>query len=206
VKIRAVASVALAVTLTVGLSACNFFSPQNTLQDYDPSDGVGANVGDLNVRNALLITEDGERATLAVSIINTTGEAQSIEIEYDSSAVDAVAGRSSLDLDVPSQSIVNTSSADSGEQIVLENVDAPAGSWFYVYFQSGTSEGVELAVPVLDTTLAEYDGLAPSPSPTPITIPDPVIVPEPIPTPTLGTEPEAPAGGAVETEGTETEG
>lgn len=209
-KTRAVASVALAAALTLGLSACNFFSPQNTLQDYDPSDGIGANVGDLNVRNALLVTEDGERATLVMSVINTTGSNSSLEVEYESTAATAVGGRASFDIAVPAQSVISTSTAGESDstQIVLEDIDAPAGSLFTVFLQTGSSEGVELQLPVLDDTLAEYDGLLPSPSPTPTPTPTPVVVPEPIPTPTIGSEPEPPAGGVDEgtEESTDSEG
>src|SRR3712207_8194808 len=38
---------------------------------YDPSDGVSAEIGDLAVRNALLVTEEGERASLVVSVVNS---------------------------------------------------------------------------------------------------------------------------------------
>lgn len=189
-KTRAVASVLLAASLTIGLSACNFFSPQATLKKYDPSDGVGANLGDVDVRNVLLITEDGTRATLVMSVVNTGADAQSLEVEYESSSDEAVSGRVSFDVEVPGQSVVTTSAGEDDQQIVLEDIDAPAGSLFSVFVQSGDAQGVELRVPVLDTTLSEYDALQPTPQSTPT--PTPTIVSTPIPTPTVGTEPEAP--------------
>ena len=185
---RAIASIALAATLAMGLSGCNFFSPQRTLEKYDPSDGVGANLGDLDVRNAMVITEDGDRGTLVVSITNLTAEAAELEVEYASDAPDAVDGRVTFTVGVPAQSIVTTS--DGSEQIVLEDIDAPAGSLFPIFFQSGDAPGQELQVPVLDGTLEQYVPLLPSPSPTPTPTPTPVITPTPIPTPTDGTEPE----------------
>ncbi|BDI23741.1 DNA modification methylase [Herbiconiux sp. L3-i23] len=191
-KIRAAASILLAASLAAGLSGCNFFSPQATLKKYDPSDGVGANLGDVDVRNVLLVTEDGSRATLVMSVVNTGTDAKSLEVEYVSEAADAIAGRVSFDVEVPGQSIITTSATENDEQIVLEDIDAPAGSLFSVFLQSGTSEGTELRVPVLDGSLAEYDGLLPSPSPTPTPTPTVIVEPTPIPTTTPGTEPEAP--------------
>lgn len=192
-KIRAAASVMLAASLAVGLSGCNFFSPQATLKKYDPSDGVSASLGDLDVRNTLLITSDGTRATLVMSVANLADTDQSLEVEYESTAPDAVSGRVSFDVDVPAQSIVTTSHGGDEQQLVLEDIDAPAGSLFTVFVQSGTEEGVEMLVPVLDASFSEYSSLLPSPSPTPTPTPTPTLVaPEPIPTATPGTEPEAP--------------
>ncbi|MET0590972.1 MAG: hypothetical protein ABWZ77_07345 [Naasia sp.] len=189
-KNRAIASVALAATLAIGLSGCNFFSPQRTLEKYDPSDGVGANLGDIDVRNAMLLTEDGTRATLVVSITNLTADAAQLEVEYASEAPDAVDGRVTFEIGVPAQSITTTSTVDSGQQIVLEDIDAPAGSLFTIFMQSGDDPGTELRVPVLDGTLEAYVPLLPSPSPTPTPTPTPVIEPSPIPTTTEGTVPE----------------
>jgi hypothetical protein len=197
VKIRAAASVLLAASLAVGLSGCNFFSPQATLNKYDPSDGVSASLGDLDVRNTVLITTDGARATLVMSVANLADAEQTLEIEYQSTSPEAVSGRVSFDLDVPAQSILTTShstgAATGGEQqLVLEDIVAPAGSLFTVFLQTGTEEGVELRVPVLDASFSEYTTLAPSPSPTPTPTPTPTLAPEPIPTAAPGTEPEAP--------------
>lgn len=188
-KLRAVASVFLAGALALGLAGCNFISPQRTLQKYDPSDGVGADLGGLDVRNVLLITEDGTRATLVMSVINSATDDKSLEVQYESSAPTAVDGDVSFDIDVPRQTIVSTSSGDE-DQIVLEDIDAPAGALFTLYFQTGDSQGVELRVPILDGTLEQYKALLPSPSPTPTPTPTPVVVPTPVNTEAPGNAPE----------------
>jgi hypothetical protein len=189
VKLRAVATIALAASLAVGLSGCNFFSPQRTLEKYDPSDGVGANLGDVDIRNALLVTDDGERATLVVSIANLTDADKQLRIEYPSYGPEAVDGKVSFQLGVPATSLTTTST-DGGDQIILEDIDAPAGSLFSVYMQAGDAPGTELRVPVLDGTFPRYEPLLPSPSPTPTPTPTPTLTPTPIPTTTAGTEPE----------------
>ncbi|MFD1714561.1 DNA modification methylase [Amnibacterium flavum] len=186
-KLRAVATVMLAGSLALGLSACNFISPQRTLQKYDPSDGVGADLGGLDVRNVLLITEDGESATLVMSVINTSTDDRTLEVQYESSAAEAVAGKVNFDIDVAGQSIVSTSPAGE-KQIVLQGIDSPAGALFSVYFQTGDSQGVDLPVPVLDATLEQYANLAPSPTPTPTPTPAPVV---PAPVATVAPDTEA---------------
>ncbi|HEY8589074.1 MAG TPA: hypothetical protein VIL55_05950, partial [Naasia sp.] len=111
---------------------------------------------------------------------------------YESDAAEASGGRMTVDVDIPARSTVTFGWQDT-EQLVLEGIETAAGDLFPVYFLSGDAEGIELQLPVLDTTLAEYSSLAPSPSPTPTPevppAPDPAA-PAPIPTPTDGTVPE----------------
>ncbi len=179
-KVRAAVSALLAAVLVVGVAGCSFVNGNIILpRKYDPSDGVNAEVGELSVRNAMLITEeDAERASLVISIANPTAETQPLTVQYEG----ASGGRTTVDLSVPSQSTVTYGYGDS-DQTVLEGIDTAPGALFPVYFQSGSSEGANLQVPVLDTALAEYDDLTPSPSPTP----SPTASPVPAPTPSPGT-------------------
>ncbi len=178
-KVRAAVSALLAAVLAAGIAGCSFVNGDILLpRQYDPSDGVGAEVGELDVRNALLVTEEGDRASLIVSVANTTAESQPLTVQYET----ASGGRTSIDLTVPSQSTVTYGYGDS-DQIVLDEIDVTPGALFPVYFQSGSAEGAQVPVPVLDTSLAEYSTLAPSPSPTP----SPTASPVPAPTPSPGT-------------------
>lgn len=178
-KVRAAVSALLAAVLAVGVAGCSFTNGDIILpRVYDPSDGVGAEIGELDVRNALLVAGADERASLVVSIINPTAESQPLTVQYEAGS----AGRTSIDLTIPSQSTVTYGYGES-DQIVLEGIDTTPGALFSVYFQSGSAEGRDLPVPVLDTTLAEYRTLTPSPTPTP----SPTASPIPAPTPTPGT-------------------
>ncbi|BDZ44849.1 hypothetical protein [Naasia aerilata] len=192
VKVRTAVSALLAAVLAVSIAGCSFTNGNQTLpRKYDPSDGVGANVGDLDVRNALIVTDDGSRGSLVVTVINQTDKQKQLSMQYESSSATAANGRETVRVNVPEFSTV-TFGYDESEQVVLEDIDTTPGALFPVYFTSGNSEGAELKVPVLDTTLAEYDGLTPSPSPTAVPTPSatPTAVPVPIPTPTEGTAPE----------------
>jgi len=193
-KVRAAVSALLAAALAVTIAGCSFTNGNQILpRKYDPSDGVGANVGELDIRNALLVSEDGARGSLVVSVINTTQDTQPLKVQYASDAA-ASGGRNTVNLSVPAHSTVTYGYRDS-EQLVLEGIDTTPGALFPVFFQSGSSEGIDLDVPVLDQKLAEYNDLTPSPTPTPrptptsaaVPTPSPTAVPIPAPTPTAST-------------------
>ena len=69
---RSAASIILAGAVLIGTSGCVFITKQATLIQYDPSDGIGASVGNVEVRNALGIAgEDGDAISLMITLINT---------------------------------------------------------------------------------------------------------------------------------------
>lgn len=179
VKVRVAVSALLAAVLAVGIAGCSFTNGEQTLpRNYDPSDGVGANVGQLAVRNALLVSGGGSRATIVASVVNDTDTQQQLSIQYASKS----AGRSTITASIPSHTVI-TFSYGKGSQVVLEGVDATPGALFPVYFASGNAEGAQLRLPVLDTTLAEYNGFRPTPTPTPTPAATPLATPGPTPTP-----------------------
>src|SRR3954466_5337880 len=97
-KVRAAVSALLAATLAVAIAGCSFTNGNQILpREYDPSDGVGANVGELDIRNALLVSEDGARGSLVVSVINTTEDTQPLKVQYASDAA-ASGGRNTVNL------------------------------------------------------------------------------------------------------------
>jgi len=178
-KVRAAVSALLAALVAVSIVGCSFTNGNIILpRKYDPSDGVSAELGDLSVRNAMVITEGGERGNLVVSVANTSAESLPLVVQYEGSS----GGRTSIDLTIPSQTTVTYGWGES-DQIVLDGIDTTPGALFPVYFQSGSGEGMQVRVPVLDTTLQEYSTLTPSPSPTP----SPTASPVPAPTPSPGT-------------------
>jgi hypothetical protein len=184
-KVRAAVSALLAVVLAVAVAGCSFTNGTQTLpRKYDPSDGVGANVGELDVRNALIIPGAGRRASLVVSVINTTEKNQPLSVQYKSSAA---AGRSTVALSIPAHSTV-TYGFGTSQQLVLNGIDTRPGALFPIFFQSGSAEGIDLKVPVLGTGQSTYATLTPSPTPTPTPAPSgapaPSASPIPAPTPT----------------------
>lgn len=155
VRTRAVVSVAVAALVLFGTTACNFVAPQATTESYAPSDGTETTVGDLKVLNAIVLTEDGEQASLVASVVNSSNSSVQLNLQYES-------GSQKVDqkLSVRAGQTQNIGGED-GTEIVFENIDAKPGDLFPVYLQYGDFEGKQLLVPVLDGTLPEYEALLP---------------------------------------------
>lgn len=126
---------------------------QATTQKYEPSDGVSANLGDVDVRNALVISEDGEDGTLVMSVVNRSDKRATVTVQYGD-------GGDELEIDVSAGETLVLGSDDE-EPVVLEGIDAEVGGLLPMYFQAGDAEGLEKQVPVLDARLPEYADLAP---------------------------------------------
>lgn len=158
-KARLAASAALALGLALGASGCSMLTYQATTEKYDASDGVSVDVGDLDLRNVLVVSEDGEDGILVMTVVNNGdddvelgvqfgeggGDTQTVEIEAGGTAafgVDEVEGIDVLD------------------PIVLEGIDTMPGALLSMYFQYGDNEGIQKQVPVLDARLAEYNHLS----------------------------------------------
>ncbi|MWB97717.1 hypothetical protein [Agromyces seonyuensis] len=151
-KARLAASVLLAAGIALGASGCTFVTYQATTEKYEASDGVNLSVGDLEVRNALVITDDGEDAVLAVSIANDSDSDVTLGIEYEDETVE-------VEVPAGTMTVFGGSADDAEPAIELPGLGADAGSLTPLYFQYGGEEGVEKLVPVLDGTLPEYEDL-----------------------------------------------
>jgi hypothetical protein len=159
VKARLAASAALALGIALGASGCAMLTYQATTEPYEASDGVAADVGDLDLRNVLVVSDDGDSGNLVLTVVNNgeddvelnvqvvdSGQTQTIEVEAGSSVAlgtDDVEGVEVL------------------EPVLLEGIDTQPGGLVDLYFQYGSAEGIELGVPVLDSSLPEYADLAP---------------------------------------------
>lgn len=181
-------SILAAGALLVGLTGCTFTADQTVQTPYDPSDGVGTNVGDIDVRNVLLVTDDGETANLLVSLINTGPDDVEMAVSWET-----VAGR--VERTLPVASGTTESFGDSSNQLILQDLDAQPGSLFPIYFQYGSQEGRELRAPVLDGQLEEYRELVPSPeispSPSSSIAVSPSVSPQPSASPSPSDSPES---------------
>ncbi len=166
-RARFAASVLVLGLVGFGTAGCAFVTPQATTEIVETSDGVNADVGTIAIRNATLISEDGQLASLLVSFVNSGDDSQELLVQYE----DEITGKR-VNQKVSLDQGITSFGADGREQIVLENVTAP-GSLFPVYFQYADQPGKQVMVPVLNTSLPEYDGLAPTPTPTATLFPAP---------------------------------
>jgi hypothetical protein len=186
VRARIAASVVLAAALLLGTSGCAFFSPQSTLLHYDPSDGVGTSVGSVKVRNAFLLTEDGERASMLINFINDGTSSVDLTVQYTLKP----GGKTTTTVHLkPGQ--VKTFGKTETDQLILQGIDKKPGELYAVWFQYGEHTGQQLLLPILDGTWSQYKGLLPTASPTPTATPTPTgtatpnpAVTQPVPTAT----------------------
>ena len=154
-KSRLAASIALAAALLIGTTGCTFFSPIATQKVYDPSDGVGAEVGDLLIRNAMLIGDDPENLNLVVTIVNRSDSDRRLSVQW-------VAGGERI----TESMFVNANgrTAFGGpeqDQVLVTGSTNVIGGLVPLFFSYGTAPGVEVLVPVLDGSLPEYELLVP---------------------------------------------
>jgi hypothetical protein len=160
VKARLAASAALALGLALGASGCSMLTYQATTERYDASDGVSASVGDLDLRNILVVSEDGEDGTLVMTVVNTGPDDVTLGVQF------GAGGGDTHEIEIESGSTVafgvdDIEGIDVVEPLLLEGIDAEVGGLLPMYFQYGDAEGVEKQVPVLDARLPEYADLAP---------------------------------------------
>jgi hypothetical protein len=153
VKARLAASAALALGIAIGGSGCAMITYQATTEKYDASDGVSADVGTLDIRNILVVSEDGRDGNLVMTVVNTGEDDVTLEVQ-------AVDGNASAELDIDAGETISLGT-DQEDPLLLENIDAEVGGLLPLYFQYGTEEGAEVQVPVLDGRLTEYQDLVP---------------------------------------------
>ena len=153
---RLIASLAVSALVVLGTSGCALVSTQATQLQYSASDGVNIpHSGPLDVRNVLVVTEDGVDGVLVAAIVNTTSEPQTLNIEYGEGS-----DKTSEKIRVPANGVVSLGT-DETDALPLEGIDSAPGTNLPMFFQSGDSEGVLYAVPVLDGSLDYYGDLLP---------------------------------------------
>ncbi|MBM7505540.1 DNA modification methylase [Agromyces aurantiacus] len=152
-KARLAASAALALGIAIGGSGCAMITYQATTEKYDASDGISLDLGDVQVRNALVVSEDGQEGNLVASFTNTGEKRATVEIEVVESGETAT-------VDVGAGETVSLGAGDE-EPLLIEDLGAEVGGLAAMYFQQGSAEGREVQVPVLDGRLPEYEDLVP---------------------------------------------
>ncbi|MGN7191542.1 MULTISPECIES: hypothetical protein [unclassified Curtobacterium] len=174
-------SVAVAATIALGATGCEFMSPAHTKEIKQITDGVNVSTGKLDIRNALFISDRGEDARFVGTVVNTDESKDitlSIELGGDTQTVVIPAGsRRDLGSNTPTADPTEGSSTQQGstaqgskaagsQEVVFDGADARPGSLVKTYFSYSGAEGVSASVPVLTSSLEEYRTLAPSPTPT----------------------------------------
>ena len=155
-KGRIASSVVVATAILIGTAGCNLIAPQATTEHYFASDGINVDVGSLAVRNAVIISDDGDLGNLVFTVENTTDEAAALRIQYQSGD-----SKRTRTVAVKAHQIRLVGSEGADRTITLSGIDTQPGGLFPVYFQTGQSGGREERVPVLNGGLPEYSDLVP---------------------------------------------
>ena len=155
-RARATSTVLAAMALCAGLTGCAFTAEQATQQPYDPSDGLSAVVGDVQIENAILISEDGDRGNLIASIINESDQNVALTVSWESASGERA------DRNVYLRAGASRTIGTDANPMVLGSIEAPPGSLFPVYFQYEDYEGRVIPGPVLTDALDEYSDLLPA--------------------------------------------
>ena len=169
--IRALASTAIAATLLLGTAGCGIFVDSATLKPYSAGDGLNVNVGDLHLRNVLVITDDSGDASLVATIVNNTTNVQYLTVQFRTDTP--------VDLKiVANEGLTKVGLADDNPAIA-NGTALKAGQYVDIYFQYGGQDGVTMSIPVIDSTNPLYAPYAPS-----LFVPEPVVTPSATPSAT----------------------
>jgi len=83
-RLRSAAAVAISVVSLSGVAGCAVFSPPTVLRPYVPSDGLSATVGDVSVRNALVVSgSEGQPGVVSAALVNSGEQAAQVTVTVD---------------------------------------------------------------------------------------------------------------------------
>ena len=138
--------------LALALSAC---SPITTDEPYAASDGIRAQVGDLEVLNLMIVSEGkGSEGRLLGAASSSAAEADTLTIAAQDGSVD-------VPVRLDAGQTVNFSGADD-DVVLVDEVSVEPGSNVLVTLSNAAGDTVDVHVPVLDGTLAEYADALPA--------------------------------------------
>ena len=139
-------------------TGCSYINPQSTDQQYAASDGVRTDLGSLQLRNILIVSNGTDKPGRVIGAVYNTSDS-------DVRLTITGAGGSSTELTVKSegQYMLNQDEPPA----VLDSVSAAPGQMEKLTLSQDGSKGPQtqdLSVPVLDGTLKEYQQYLPTPS------------------------------------------
>ena len=153
---RIAATVVLAVGIVLGTAGCNLTAPQATTKHYDASDGVSGSVGSIDVRNVIIVSDNGKVGNLVFTMVNNGNTAHLVTVQTGTGT-----DKASKQVSVAAGAVQPFGGPDN-RRVLIQNLNTQPGSVFPVYFQYGTKTGVRLLAPVLDSSIPQYADYSPS--------------------------------------------
>ncbi|MGO1660812.1 MAG: DNA modification methylase [Canibacter sp.] len=150
-KIRLVSSLALVGAVALGAAGCSLMAPISTEKPYAPSDGINADVANVDIRNMLLIAgAEGEPYNVVFSTVNNSGSDVPLSISFDGASTETVS------VDVPAGSTLFGDPEGDADLVAVDLGQQAIGSTVTAYLETTSGKSVKTKVPVLDGTLDEY--------------------------------------------------
>jgi hypothetical protein len=149
----AIAAAAIGVGL-LSVTGCGFVNAQQTSHQYSASDGVRADLGQLQLRNILIVASGENDPGRVIGAVFNQGT---------SDATLTISGANGSQTEIPVKANSETYLNDQSDAAVLSTAGINPGGLVPVTIRSG-SDSAQLNVPVVNGTLPEYQKYLPTPS------------------------------------------
>lgn len=156
-RTRTAAAAGVIALSLLGATGCSAVNDQATTLEYSPSDGIVQNIGDLELRNILVISDgDGEPGRLLGTVANASPDPINLELSI---------GGSQLTWNIPAGGKVVYDDAPQSE-VLVQTVNVVPGTGIRAEATAG-SETATLNIPVVDGQVPYYQDYLPTPEGTP---------------------------------------
>ena len=109
-------------------------------------------MGELALRNVLLVANDSGEATLVMTVVNRGEEDVDLNLQFGDEGA-----RQTESLEIPGGRSSTRVGDDPATTVVIADDALTVGALFPIYAEYGSVPGAVLYVPVLDGTLPEYE-------------------------------------------------
>lgn len=147
---RRLAAAGLALAAALTLSACQISSPVTTDMNYDPADGVSVDVGDVVVRDLLVVSEgNGAPGVVSGLVVNRSTEGAEVTLAVNSGG-QMVALQPAVTVE-PGQAVRldGRGEGGSGQAVQIGAVDAGPGGTQAIVVQTSAGEAGSGLAPIV---------------------------------------------------------
>ena len=155
---RTLTALAAAAVVTVGTAGCQVFSPIQTDYPYAPADGIQANLGNVAIRDLVLVVNGSGEAMVSGGVVNESNQAVTVQFTPQQQG----GSTSGSGTEVQLQPFEQVDLAQRGLQ--LSGVTTKAGALLPVSVKSNAAGTTLLDVPVVDSA-GYYSTVTPAPAP-----------------------------------------
>lgn len=152
----AMAAAAISIGL-LSVTGCGYINPQQTNEQYSPSDGVRADLGSLQLRNMLIVSTDANKPGRVIGAVFNTSS---------SDATLTISGAGGSQATIPVKAKSQTYLNENTDPAVLSTSGGAPGSMVSVTIKTGPDSRT-VQFPVMDASLKEYAKYLPTVSASP---------------------------------------